>query len=1012
MAVDLSARICTNCSHASLCPHKDEFMAFYKNRDKVMVKCGEGFDNEVDTSEMVTVRIEHRYMDGPGLEKMYKELNLTSPGWYPCMSSYNNCPFMKHPFDTPIYGPYPHPIGYIEPLCKGARDVNGNRLQYIAPVVPPRTNEYHVSPYPTYPADWSCSGCAKNDICKDQFDYAKLGGTVYSTFGISYVDAKVGSDIQVTGVETPDTILPYYERLETTPETFHVTGETDVFIIYYTYVGQGEVIPIYKTMEELKAEGKVHKVDFFYSGKSFIYPSHEARATLVPMHVEIASIMTGSEGRVVNGRAIAPYTVIPVKQDGTGCFVYDYDALDNDVINSNTNETKSLSVSNTDYQTCMELVEGDSLYLNYLFNDSKYQIEPKLMKTFNYGKGDIPMNVSAKSMGNGMMGESLEIKVPNGDFVIQTVLANSMRLMDPVNYPTIDYLDNWKPDEIRWGTQTTSVNVKGQMVEVQQPIAPRMWSKDIVTDSMPDYTTDFPPTDSEINRPFFNLLGYTRKAEERTAFNPEIKVLSAEEMDYEILVTNDHLNLQDNEGTALGTYKTDSGALLARAARAISNGEKTIKLRRMIRSTDEVVRDQSFIDTVESPDFVGGFAMWKLDSDLIEEKVLAGLKKLDANIQTIEVDPGDFTVKAADMIEDWEDKGISDPYMKETYPATQLKWDMTYMPNLAKRLYTTLQNMEMPDNFDWSLFAIPSNVKEMLLWCTWPEDESVLEHDPHCTIKLQKPEAEEDEEEETEDPTIELSACKVTPDSEFDDSLVAQFLLVIQPKKLAGMTPAYQNYKMYQIHVNQTRQDVTITFVFDGKHYSPIGQPSQIEDLKSYELNGLYPEDVGQVTMRIDKSMILLDGPRSEFYILAGPYGLKYIQDITVHSVYDNKCHEETKRFQAPYRGTTFYEFNIPAGDSIKSITIAGEKLYWVDEKQRHYESITLEDGTQAYAMETEGTLRVYLANLGKDYTIEAIYHTGNDGSIEGCTRCKGYVDTSPITWSEWVPVCHDFEDM
>lgn len=1009
MAVDLSARICTNCSHASLCPHKDEFMAFYKNRDKVMVKCGDGFNNEVDTSETVTVRIEHRYMDGPGLEKLYKELNLTSPGWYPCMNSYNNCPFMKHPFDTPIYGPYPNPIGYIEPLCKGARDINGNRLQYIAPVVPPRTNEYHVSPYPPYPTNWNCTSCARNDICKDQFDYAKLGGTVYSTFGISYVDAKIGSDIQVSSIETPDTILSYYERLETTPETFHVTSETDVFIIYYSYVGQQETVPTYKTMEELKVEGKIHKVDFFYSGKSFIYPSHDGKSILIPMHVEVAAIMTGPEGRVVNGRAIAPYTVIPVKQDGTGCFVYDYDALETGSLYQNSNESKPLDVSNTDYQTCMEMVEGDTLYLNYLFNNTKYQIEPKLMKTFNYGMGDIQMNVSVKSMSNGMMSESLAVTVPSGDFVVQTVLANSMRLMDPVNYPIIDYLDHWKPDEIRWGTQETSVNLKNQIVEVQQPIAPRMWSKDIVTDTMPSYTTDFPPTDEEINRPFFSLLGYTSKAEERMAFNPEIKVLSAEEMDYVVLITNDHLTIQDNEGVALGTYKTESGAMLSRAAKAVSNGEKVIKLRKVIRSTDDVVKDQSFIDTVESPDFIGGFAMWKLDSDLIEEKVLASLKELDGNIQTTEVDPGDFTVKAADMIENWEDRGISNPYMKETYPATQLKWDMTYMPNLAKRLYATLQNMKMPDNFDWSLFAIPANVKDMLLWCTWPEDESALEHDPHCTIKLQ---SDESEDEETETPTMELSDCKVTPESEFDDRLIAQFLLVIQPKKLAGMTPAYQNYKMYQIHVTQEKQDVGITFIFDGKYYSPIGQVANIENLKSYEITGLYPEDAGKVTMKIDKNVITLEGPRAEFYNLVGPYDLKYIQDITVHSIYDNKCQEETKVFQAPYRGTTYYEFNVPTGDSIKSITIAGEKLYWVDETKHHFESITLEDGTQAYAMEENGVLKVYLANLGRDYTIEATYHTGNDGSIEGCTRCKGYVDTSPITWSEWVPVCHDFEDM
>ena len=214
MATDVSARICDTCRMASLCPHKEKFMAFYENRDKVMVKCLDD-DGQLNNAQEIEVRVEHRYMDGPGLKEVYQSLNLKEPGWWPCAAHYTGCPFKRHPFDTPIYAPYPHAAGYVEPLCTDARDAAGNRLPFVAPPATPRTNEYHVSPYPTYKGFiWDCNSCNYRDPNQKEVDYAKLGGTVYSTFHIDYIVTKVGETLQLDNIPTPENIHKGYQRVQ------------------------------------------------------------------------------------------------------------------------------------------------------------------------------------------------------------------------------------------------------------------------------------------------------------------------------------------------------------------------------------------------------------------------------------------------------------------------------------------------------------------------------------------------------------------------------------------------------------------------------------------------------------------------------------------------------------------------------------------------------------------------------------------------------------------------------
>lgn len=279
MATDLTIRTCSSCAHAAICPNREAFMAFYNHRDEVMVKCGDGTGN-LDDTQAVTVRIEHRYLDGPGLEQLYRELGLGNGfGCNPCMWA-NGCPLngWKHPYDTPIYMPYPHAAGYIAPLCQGARTPNGDRIQFIAPVAPPATNQVHASPYPPFSTKYtSCSDCP--NLNNDKVDYAKLGGTVYSTFDVTNLDTEIDKVINLADIPTPTSIMAGYQRAESNPETFTVTSEENIFIIYYTYGTSSttpipDPIPDAMSEDEIKSAGLNRKLEIFYGEESYFIGSN------------------------------------------------------------------------------------------------------------------------------------------------------------------------------------------------------------------------------------------------------------------------------------------------------------------------------------------------------------------------------------------------------------------------------------------------------------------------------------------------------------------------------------------------------------------------------------------------------------------------------------------------------------------------------------------------------------------------------------------------------------------
>ena len=345
--------------------------------------------------------------------------------------------------------------------------------------------------------------------------------------------------------------------------------------------------------------------------------------------------------------------------------------------------------------------------------------------------------------------------------------------------------------------------------------------------------------------------------------------------------------------------------------------------------------------------------------------------------------------------------------MDEVYPATQLQWKMDYMPNLDLRIYQTLQYLKVPDNFHWSLFRIPSNTKGGVIWNTWPSDESSFDHDPHASLEL------------ADGTTRALSECKVTESNTFADELSTTYLLVVQPNKVAGMTPYYQNYKMYQIRVTQIRRETWATFIYDGKDMVIPGTIPSMDKMKSYQLNDIYPEDMDKLTLDIfyDTDLhawkVELKGERAPFYHLSNRCDVKYMQSLTINSTYDNDCRNESTTMQVGYRDTARITMTPPEGDSVRKIECKGFTIYDATSNDRIFTDCILEDGTSIHAEyhgESTTDIDIVATNVGQDLSIVVTFHHGDDGTIEGCTRCKGYVDTSNLDWLEWMPICKDYQ--
>lgn len=514
MATDLTVRTCASCAHAAICPNRETFMSFYRHRNETMVKCGDG-SGHLDTTNEITVRVEHRYLDGPALEELYKELGLgTSFGCNPCMQSYFGCPLngWKHPYDTPIYAPYPHAAGYIAPLCQGARTPNGDRIQFVAPMLPPNTNQVHASPYPPFPKYTTCGECPSFNPDK-KIDYAKLGGTIYSTFGVSEIQAEEGSIIHLADIPTPKEIRGGYYRSDKNPVSFVAESEEDTFIIYYTYEGSQAEIPQNDpnamTEQELIDAGKMHILEIFHGSESYFIDHGYLTNINFDQSVFCDGIVAEIPRKDEEGNTIIFHNdrmCLNSSEDDEGCMTpliekHDAGKFFTQYLDGNFARIKA--------------AEGDAIILLVEFHQAcridldalKQQIEPYADISFVY-MGAVHQNRYAVR---------IEIRIKDSDIHMALPFIYCGVIDTTYNDSIIDY-DPWDTSLLMLGTKSARmITHGGKVVDAEKPCYLR-YLNDPNLETSPSYEA-MAPNENIVTRLYATLIGYTEEGEKRKTFD-------------------------------------------------------------------------------------------------------------------------------------------------------------------------------------------------------------------------------------------------------------------------------------------------------------------------------------------------------------------------------------------------------------------------------------------------------------------------------------------------------------
>lgn len=983
MATDLSARICENCANSSVCPHREVFLKFFENRDKILVGCGDENGN-IDTSVTVKVRVEHRYMDGPGLEEVYRNLGLTGSGGSPCVSWGGACPILcHHPFDSPIYAPHPHAAGYIEPLCRGARDNNGNQIPFITPLATPRTNEVHAQPYPTYPGLnwWSCKSCANAGHCSAaNGDYNKIGGTVFSTFGITYVDAKIGSEVNAADIETPKTIQANYRRLNNTPASFKISSEEDVIVIFYEHYEDVTVVDPYKwmTMDEIREKGLTHDVEIFYNDLSYIYPSFDGVSS-VAMNVKLEGVICGSINRrnsdgsieITTGQRVAiGYTnkisdalqtskhedLFTLSQEILGAYAGDIISVTDESMVSK-DQTIDISVGN--YRK-LDMVEGDILVIG-LYMPEEYTIDLNMMRMMNYG-GDLSVSMAANSTGNGLRYIRLMVNIHSDDIVLQTCIVRKDYMDDEATYRPIDYLSTWDNHQIAWNMEKiTAMNGKTPVI-VYRPIAPRKWPAAYFNDKTPSYREDCPPSSAYIVRPFFDLIGYTTEASKRMTYDPSIQINPAFAYTY------------------------------PRELRFLATREKTNK---------------------------AVWAMWTIRHDMVNNFMLNALDLMNTNIEK-----NDSPNVMINLAKEIDSSSVEDRDLRVFDDVHCFSMNMDYTPNNAKTVYELFKTMVLPDNFIGKLYALPTGAKSVDMRSRYEIE--TIDHAPIGVVTYEDP--------DLGTLTMSLAECEVNEDTveQFNPGLNQTYIFAVYPSNCAGVSVYCQNFVVYQFDVVQAVRKTTATFIMDGKDLSVNGGVSGVimfDKMKAYELSNIYPEDAGKVFLKLDPdtSIISLGGERAKYYDLSSTCDLSYQQTLTVNCVYkDDTVMDQSSQYAVAYKGAYKLDFLAPEGDCIIGVNATSgnetKTLMWInDDKEIILENASFSNGTSIGITETKnvvtgqplnqsGAYTLHFWDIAEDCVVNVIFMHGDNGTIYGCSRCRGYVDSSEYPYIEWVPVCSFFK--
>lgn len=235
---------CADCSHANVCPNRAKFEALQKYTDLLVKTPAINSDGVVRTA--VRVRVEYRYSNGPALEDIYKNIGIDGWGQVPCGApGHRVCPLMKRfPFDNPIYAPFPHVVDTVtDHICRSSHDAIGRKIPYYMETIHEgRLGNCHVSQY-SGKNWWSCKSCKMQGTPDPSFDYAQLGGSIYSVFYTDIIEGDIGSTIKLKDLPIPKNVSPdYAPSLLANQEEYTLESEEIPIIIYYEYIGLPEPV--------------------------------------------------------------------------------------------------------------------------------------------------------------------------------------------------------------------------------------------------------------------------------------------------------------------------------------------------------------------------------------------------------------------------------------------------------------------------------------------------------------------------------------------------------------------------------------------------------------------------------------------------------------------------------------------------------------------------------------------------------------------------------------------------
>jgi hypothetical protein len=387
---------------------------------------------------------------------------------------------------------------------------------------------------------------------------------------------------------------------------------------------------------------------------------------------------------------------------------------------------------------------------------------------------------------------------------------------------------------------------------------------------------------------------------------------------------------------------------------------------------------------------------------------------LAEDIQPFTPDANAFNVQITDAISS-DEPGFNSK-LKYIDPVHHRNFTIEYTHDSVKTFYDKIASLTLPDNFTFALFALPTGSQSLTLKSTYGNE--LIDHAPSGQVYV----------DDGDGGAIisPLSRYQVTAENvnSFEPKLKQTYVLAVYPKNCAGLSVYSQNFVAYQIEVTQTPIPTEVSFVMDGSlmTLNALPGPYLIENCKAFYLSNIYAEDADKVSIGIENDVISLTGERAQFYSLANHTSVKYQQRITASCYYkDDRDGEDESDYAVAYKGASKLDFVAPDGDSIVSITImAGANtatLMEIADGDISVNSVTLEDGTSASATVTTskvtgemlqpgGAYTVHLWDISSDITIEVCFKHGDNGTVAGCTRCRGYVDASQYDYIEWVPIC------